>query len=174
MSRIVAPTLIEPSTSLRHAIWWTGRHWDESAPATSLRTQALAPRRLERSYAAALDTVVLARRWRCTEADASASLTDGRLLVYYPDADLADGAAEVASNGYLDVNNCPPHDTWVALLRATSRPGQPDFESHLVAWVPLAAVALVDEGIAVNPEGCIAWLDESAHLESHRLLFGDP
>jgi hypothetical protein len=33
---------------------------------------------------------------------------------------------------------------------------------------------LVDEGIAVNPEGCIAWLDESAHLESHRLLFGDP
>jgi hypothetical protein len=41
------------------------------------------------------------------------SLLGGRLMVYFPDAALADGAAEVQSRGFFDVHNTPPWDTWI-------------------------------------------------------------
>jgi hypothetical protein len=83
----------------------------------------------------------------------------GRLMVYFPHLNLCDGAAEAASAGFFDVDNAPPWDTWVACFHdhcANRDPGP-----YVIAWVPEPLIAAADAGIAVNPESCIVWLDES-------------
>ncbi|HYX53273.1 MAG TPA: hypothetical protein VE783_07460 [Candidatus Limnocylindrales bacterium] len=72
----------------------------------------------------------------------------GRLLCYCPAENLACGAAEVQSLGFFDVDNTPPWDTWVAYS-----------EGVLLSWVPGELVELVNRGVQVNPEECIAWYD---------------
>jgi hypothetical protein len=83
----------------------------------------------------------------------------GRLLLFDPDGTLSDGAASEASNGFFDVDNVPPWDTWVwyAEDRDISKGGWTMFASYLVAWVPPHALELVEAGIWVNPEECIRW-----------------
>jgi hypothetical protein len=80
--------------------------------------------------------------------EGAGSSISGRLLLYWPDENLADGAAEYSSNGFFDVNNVPPWDIWV------------DFsERTLVSWVPPAFIEAAQMGIDVNPENCIRWAD---------------
>jgi hypothetical protein len=74
----------------------------------------------------------------------------GRLLLYAPNENLFDGAAQYTSKGFFDVNNIPPWDTWVCF-----------FEKYLVSWVPPQLVELASQGIDVNPEGCILWPPET-------------
>lgn len=83
-------------------------------------------------------------------------------MIYFPDANLCDGAAELESKGFLDVENAPPWDTWVGLGvdAVNSRIG--GYETYLVAWVPPQFIEYVSAGIRVNPEKCIAWLDDVA------------
>ena len=73
-------------------------------------------------------------------------LEGGRLLLYAPDENLFDGAAQYTSKGFFDVNNIPPWDTWVCF-----------FEKYLVSWVPPQLVELANQGIDVNAEQCILW-----------------
>jgi hypothetical protein len=78
----------------------------------------------------------------------------GRLLVYFPDAELSDGAAEAETAGYFDVWNAPPHDTWVGFYEDESTPDD-SFRRYLVAWVPNvfeAAVARV--GLRIPGSAC--------------------
>jgi hypothetical protein len=82
-------------------------------------------------------------------------LGGGRLLVYYPDEELADGAAEEASGGFFDVENVPAWDTWVGLYQDERG------EDYLVSWVPPSFREIVGEGIRVNPEECIHWISET-------------
>ena len=87
-------------------------------------------------------------------------MAGGRLLVYFPNADLCDGAAEAASQGFFDVYNTPPWDTWVAFV---TEPAERDisYSEYLIAWVPPAFIELAAAGIMVNPEECTQWLDGS-------------
>jgi hypothetical protein len=75
---------------------------------------------------------------------------DGRLLLYVPSENLADGAAQYGSNGFFDVNNVPPWDIWVAFSERT-----------LVSWVPRGLVELAEKGIDAHIEGCIRWADSA-------------
>jgi hypothetical protein len=70
----------------------------------------------------------------------------GRLLSYWPDENLACGAAEVQSLGFFDADNTPPWDLWVAFS-----------DRMLLSWVPGELVEIAQRGIDINPEGCIAW-----------------
>ena len=72
----------------------------------------------------------------------------GRLLVYAPDENLADGAAQHTSQGFFDGDNVPPWDTWVTFSHGI-----------LVSWVPPKFVGIAQSGIDVNPEYCIWWMD---------------
>lgn len=76
------------------------------------------------------------------------------LLIVDPDASLSDGAARVASSGYIDDNNIPPWDTWLIVM-----PPPPNSSGSpcLLCWVPEWAAGLVDAGIVVNPEQCLSW-----------------
>jgi hypothetical protein len=93
-------------------------------------------------------------------------LCGGRLVAYFPSNNMACGASETESKGFFDVNNIPPYDTWVWIVRSVrhwEQAGRTTGEreaNYLVAWVPPDFIALADAGIGVNPEGCIVWLDE--------------
>lgn len=142
------------------APWCTPRA-DVSRPATCLRDPGKRPRLLERSYFATVAAVTSSRYHGAASREGEAKLVEhGRLMVYHPDADLCDGAAEAETGGYFDVFNTPPWDTWVGFFQDDG--GETDFYAHyLVAWVPPAFVELVARGIEVNPEQCIRWLDDT-------------
>jgi hypothetical protein len=82
----------------------------------------------------------------------------GRLMVYFPNHNLRCGAAAVESEGFLDDDNAPPWDTWVACFDDHSRDAS---DPYVVAWVPEPFIAAAEAGICVNPEACVVWLDES-------------
>lgn len=92
-------------------------------------------------------------------------LCGGQLLAYFPGDNLADGVAEVESHGFFDVDNIPPYDTWVWMVRNIRRFEYADHEqgeteaNYLVAWVPPDFMPLASRGVDSNPEGCILWLD---------------
>jgi hypothetical protein len=150
---------------LRETIAWCRPRVRRDDPRQSLRSNQTRPRVLERDYFAAVSGVALSRRSADATTVPLGSLEGGRLLVYFPDLDLACGAAEAESAGYFDLDNAPAWDTWVAMLQddAETRRDTP----YLVAWVPAELVALADRGIHVNPEECIQWLDHAdVHLRT--------
>ena len=151
---------------LAQTIFWCAPRADKVKPATSLRTMELRPRQLEENRSSAVDTVARARELfagvNIRNATVSSELGGGRLLIYFPNYDLACGAAEQETAGFFDVNNVPPWDTWVAYVQDE----QPNIEAfdgeYLIAWVPPVFVQLANEGIAVNPEQCIQWLSDTS------------
>lgn len=161
-SRSVEP---EPSLepffqSLAEAIIWCRLRRDVSSPQSCLRgppfgTRATAS--IDEEFVAA---VVAWRRAEVGAVPASSSVEEGRLLVYFPDANLCDGAAEVESEGFLDVENSPPWGTWVGLFHKELDDGR-GYGRYLVAWVPPEFLPHASSGIAVNPEECILWLQAS-------------
>jgi len=164
---------------LGQAIAWCAPRADPRDPVGSLRSESLRPRVLEVDRRAAVFGVVNYRTtdrpaYRAAPVTTAADLTGGRLLAYFPDAELSDGAAEQETGGFLDVHNAPPWDTWVALFRD---PAAEDisYADYLVSWVPPAFVEAVARGIDVNPESCILWVDDThtplaAELRARGLL----
>jgi hypothetical protein len=72
----------------------------------------------------------------------------GRLLLYFPNENVSDGASRFASNGFFDAYDCPPWDLW---LRYSDR--------TLIIWVPEVLFPLAHAGIDANPVECIRWVD---------------
>jgi hypothetical protein len=136
---------------------WCSQHVDRAAPGVCLRPESFRPRILEPNYFATVRSVGIARAHEVSLAPVQRTVGDGRLLLYFPDAELADGAAEAESCGFFDVNNAPPHATWVGIFQDRSA-SDDSYATYLLAWVPPAFIELADRGIAVNPEECIAWL----------------
>jgi hypothetical protein len=120
----------------------------------ALRSFALSLAESGADHAAIVDLLTNARsqalRQSLKQPDSrSVALRGGRLLLFAPENNLSDGAAEYASMGFFDVDNVPPWDTWIVM-----------FEKYLVSWVPPQLVRLVQEGLDVNPEQCILWADD--------------
>jgi hypothetical protein len=143
-------------TSLSTTITWCLPRIDADLPATCLRSSGSRPRLFTTSHLDAVREALQHRYPSPTPTFAAGDLRGGRLLIYFPDQELADGAAEVESRGFFDVNNAPPWDTWVAFIHH-DKSGL----SHLVSWVPPEFLSLADAGIEVNPEECILWLDDA-------------
>lgn len=77
---------------------------------------------------------------------------EGNIFAFLINDTLIDGAAAHASEGILDDYNCPPIDTWFHILYTDKGP-------ILLAWIPAFFTNLVNDGIDVNPEECIQWLN---------------
>jgi hypothetical protein len=72
--------------------------------------------------------------------------TAGRLILYEPAENVADGASRYSSEGFYDSNDAPPWDSWVHYS-----------ESKLICWVPAVLIPLAQVGIDANPVDCIRW-----------------
>ena len=80
--------------------------------------------------------------------EASVQLGKGRILLYNPCENVADGASRAGSSGFFDVDDVPPWDLWV------------DFSGEtLFSWVPEAFIGVAQAGIDANPVQCIRWED---------------
>jgi hypothetical protein len=156
---------VEAELSLEHffqnlaeAIVWCRSRQDAASPQSCLRGAPFGSRSTGSIDEELVAAVVDWRRAEVGAVPASSPLEGGRLLVYFPDANLCDGAAEAESQGFLDVENSPPWGTWVGLFNDEQDDGH-GYGRYLVAWVPPAFLAHAGSGIAVNPEECILWLE---------------
>jgi hypothetical protein len=158
-SRDLQPSSLREAEGHLRCAWKTSPEW-------SAAVDALAAKRAQ----------LLRRDGQYPDVNSDA-LVRGRLVLYYPDVSLADGAAWQESQGYFDIDNVPPWDSWVCFiydelrqrslddrLRPEARHGPLDHEasyaSYLVSWVPPEYVARVDLALYVNPEQCIGWVDD--------------
>ena len=73
----------------------------------------------------------------------------GKVLRFYPSETVADGAAEVSSLGFFDVDDTPPWDTWFCYAAEA-----------ILAWIPEDCVSRVQAGIDANPVDCIHWVQQ--------------
>lgn len=95
---------------------------------------------------------------------------EGRLLVFYPDVTLSDGASGSESDWFFDVDNVPAWDTWVWVTQDNWQGADPlSYNSCLVCWVPPALVDRAHAGIRVNPEECIRWAVSMSTALTRRL-----
>jgi hypothetical protein len=142
---------------LKEAAAWCEQYVNLADIRNCLRPRRIAPRPLSTNRWDAVDDISRFRRYDLAKATANVRPV-GRFLVYFPDADLTDGAAGVASEGFFDVYNAPPWGTWVGYFED----GGPDpgYTSYLLAWVPDTLVGAASAGIEVNPEQCIAWFTD--------------
>lgn len=139
---------------------------DRLDPRMSLRSHELMPWIFERDPCTIVCLVAQARAYKLQERSGggpfreSAPFGDGRLLVHYPGLNLTDGAAELASEGFFDIWNLPPWDTWIAFGTRPTTQRELSEASFLISWVPSQLLEHADAGVGVNPEQCIAWLDD--------------
>lgn len=144
---------------LAQTVAWTIDRADPANPRDCLRNPNRRPRTLESDYFAAV-RVVSGGPGLLQYAARHGSLAGGRLLIYFPDADLFDGAAELETDGFFDVFNTPPWDTWVAFAR--DRTERDNCEAnYLIAYIPPVFLERCSAGIEVNPEQCIRWIEDT-------------
>ena len=146
---------------LAEAVTWCCDHAVASDPKYSLRYESLYPSILSETRADVVLSVLMYRgEWlrqqRSKPITKDRGLRQGRLLCYFPEANLADGAAEVASEGFFDINNISPWDTWVGLYRSDVR--DMSQQVYLISYVPKEFMRQAGRGVEVNPEQCIMWL----------------
>lgn len=130
-----------------------------------MRSPEISPRLLHSGRDDAVCEVGSSRHWQVrgtttTPANSMPSLNGGRLLCYFPDADLSDGAAEQESGGFFDAHNTPPWDTWVGYFHDGLEPDG-SYDKYLLVFVPEQLVSLATAGILVNPEECIVWFGDA-------------
>jgi hypothetical protein len=136
--------------SLREAVAWCPalslRHLRSASLKPSFTLDAFG---MDTLWAEAVTEVVAKRSQlmgQISAKEGSEDETSGRLLLFVPSETLFDGAAQLSSNGFLDVGNVTPWDIWVHFSERT-----------LVSWVPPVLVNAAQMGIDANPEGCIRW-----------------
>jgi hypothetical protein len=174
----ISPDIQPFRRRLAETIAWCNQCVVASAPRDSLRTPALRPAAFDESrtygsfaWATASDWSAIVEalakeRARLLEAagvypdQGAQDLAGGRLMVYDPDANLCDGAAEAETGGLFDADNIPPWDTWISYVGEDESPPWRESDSYLISWVPPSLVELADNGICINPEQCILWAEE--------------
>jgi hypothetical protein len=162
-------------TSLAETIAWCSRSDVGSDPKSSLRliepNDFCLDSRTSRVYGIRVRRSRRLARAGITKLQPAKDLQGGRLILFEPDATASDGAAESISQGYFDVHNVPPFDTWVwyvdeqfnaqEIYEQSVRRSQASLQpsEYLIAWVPSRFLEIVNAGIDVIPEECVSWFD---------------
>ncbi len=159
---IAASTLY---SRLAEAIVWCTTELADPAVDASMRSRKIRPRLWHEGRDDLICSVGYSRHFQLNETCpcpnfSMPDLQNGKLLCYFPDDDLCDGAAEDASDGFFDRFNAPPWDTWVGWFENKHATGH--YRSGFaLAFVPAELVSLAVDGIEVNPEQCIQWLENT-------------
>jgi hypothetical protein len=89
---------------------------------------------------------------------APGDLGQGRLLAFSPLDSLSEGHLAIITNGFFDVDESPPWDTW--LWFQTGESTLTVEENLLVSWVPPDLIQSVQAAIDVQSAGWVNWLGE--------------
>jgi len=84
----------------------------------------------------------------------------GKILVAAIDEVVIDGISEDETEGFVDIKDCPPIDTWFYMGKNTN--GRVIF-----AWIPEKFVPVVDRGREVNMLDCFYWYSEEDTAKNH-------
>jgi hypothetical protein len=122
-----------------------------SFPEMELAVTALAQRREQLLAASGTGTPYLVQE-----------AAEGKLLICEVSSSIWSGESEAETEGFFDVCDIPPWDTWVYCVGVEQlfRSGdklERETAPVLVSWVPSELVGLVTSGINVNPYDCIYW-----------------
>lgn len=108
---------------------------DSSKPFISeLRSSQLRPgfsvdrHKSESDWSIAVEELIVKRSGMLTQGwhqQVAEYAKGGRVLLYFPEENLACGAAQVGSGGFYDEDNVPPWDIWVGF-----------WDGALLSWVP--------------------------------------
>jgi hypothetical protein len=145
------------------AAWCAGRV-DRANLEHCLRSPALAPPRTDAGQVivspANVEDVASRRAALAPVAD-SARVHPGRLLVFFADQTLSEGASAVESGFFFDDDNAPPWDTWILGVGEDTGPGDPWCAPgrYVVCWIPAELFDVVEQGLAINHEECVMWAD---------------
>ena len=82
----------------------------------------------------------------------------GRLVSIFIDESHTDGVADKATNGFFDLYDIPPWDTWIAMGHS-HRTNDATKETFLLAWVPSEFISRVDDAIGASVSSSIVWTD---------------
>lgn len=118
------------------------------------------------------------RESSCYPQHPANDLATGALLLYYPDDNLYDGVASIASQRFFTVDNVLPCETWLGfILSAEGRIHRGNNEwTHtsssraLISYIPDLLISYAADGVAVNPEMCLLWAHD-LDAPFTRLLF---
>ena len=92
---------------------------------------------------------------------------DGQIFIVDVSESMNDGLAEAYTDGFFDVLNVPPWDTWLAYIVETKPNAPPvvegdvNFMEFLLFWVPAEFVSLAEAGRGCNAEACILRANEN-------------
>lgn len=88
----------------------------------------------------------------------------GRVLVAEVDTTITDGASETESEGFIDIYDCPPIDTW--FYNTQNSTGRVFY-----AWIPEQFIALTQNAIDVNAIECFTWENDSISREEFKVPY---
>jgi hypothetical protein len=157
---------------LPETVAWCSRVTEMGDLAKAFRSDRLEPWIWSDGRKKMIESVASPRNWdvgRNAERDI-AKLPKGRLLVYYPDLTLTEGATQAETRGFFDIYDAPPWDTWMAYFCETEINRDQFSYPYLVSWVPEVLVDIVTRGIGVSSTECIVWLDEYEDLALYKAL----
>lgn len=151
----------------RDAATWSNLRWNPANPRSSLRDLEFSPDVFGSNRYYIVNSVVFARRYalRDLDEDSSAYEPRGKVLIYEPDMNVADGLSEGETGGFFDANDCPPWDLWIGLVRDKGR-------DYVLAWIPESLIGLVNLGAEVNCVDCFYWAENSSEEWARKLVFG--
>ncbi|PTQ89474.1 hypothetical protein C8N29_1065 [Agitococcus lubricus] len=75
---------------------------------------------------------------------------------------MSDGMSEGVTDGFIDVNDCPPWDIWIGYI-AVNR------NRYVLSWIPNQLIGLVEEAIFVNCSGSLYWLEDCDEIWANEL-----
>ena len=165
-----SPTAAEYKRQLSATLAWCQPRFNLARVADSLRSLELSPPRnivfaVEGLTGVAAEVAAIATS-RLELLGSAPPLADAipqgdRILAFLPRDSLFHGSSPPECDGFIDVDEIPPWDTWIVFVG-----------EMLLSWVPAVMVAGVDSAIRCNPEESIRWASEQAHplvQELHRL-----
>jgi hypothetical protein len=84
----------------------------------------------------------------------------GKILITEIDRVVADGISEFESDGFIDINDCPPIDTWFYQSKKED-------SRILFSWIPQPFISYVDKGIDINRLNTFYWHTEGRSESSN-------
>lgn len=134
-------------------------------PRSSLRTLEFGPSFFEQNGFHVVNHIIHARKYKLEHLKKTSDVIydPSNIMVYEPDSTVFDGISESETDGFFDVNDCPPWDTWVGFLVFGDK-------RYLLSWVPEEFKHFVNEGFEVNCVECFYWLADCKENWANELL----